>query len=262
MPDDPEYSDIHSSLRKAVFKILAKHHDLKPLEICKILRVSHKDHGPTVQQYRQQWKREYKKGLGLKALKFHNARGWIYALKMVERELALKRGWEETRSRSHMIVWNMDKLKLGRLEWFPTGRINFWIRKPATWGKVKQLLSNAFSWNSLIVDPQIFGIWVNTARFKGAHATYDYGEKVPYARIDFLKEALGVVIKTGDISDPTCLEIEFVYPDWAEKIEKRLEQNDKALKQSSQAIENFNEFMKDLARPRRLDPDQDREMIS
>jgi hypothetical protein len=261
MPDDPEHSDIQISLRKAVFKILDKHHDLKALEICNLLKIPYQQHGGTVQQYRQQWKREYKNRLGLKCLKFHAARGWVYVLRMVDRELALKRGWRETRARNRMIIWDRDRLKLGRLEWFGTGRINIWVRKPATWGKVKQLLSNAFSWNSLIEDPQIFDMWANTARFKGAHAVYDYGERVPYARVDFLKDSLGVIVKTGDVSHPTALEIEFIYPDWAERIEKRLEQNDKVLQQNSQAIDNFSEFLKELGKNNHLDPGKDRKMV-
>jgi hypothetical protein len=262
MSNDPGYTDIPISLRKRVFNLLEKNHVLKPLEICLILKIPYQTHVNTVSTYKKQWKREYKNRLGLKCLKFHAARGWVYALRMVDRELALERGWKATRARNRMIVWDRDRLKLGRLEWFGTGRINIWVRKPATWGKVKQLLSNAFSWNRLIDDPQIFDMWANTARFKGAHAVYDYGERVPYARVDFLKEALGVVVKTGDVSHPTALEIEFVYPDWAERIEKRLEQNDKVVQQNSQAIETFSDFLKGLGRNNHLDPGKDRNMVS
>lgn len=264
MPDNPEYSDIHTSLRKRVFKILEKNHTLKPSEICLILKIPYEFHGGTITQYKAQWKREYKNRLGLKCLTYHAARGWIYALKMLKREdvdRLINAGWRETRARNRMLVWNRDKTTLGRLEWFLTGRINIWVKKPATWGKVKQLLAKAFCWNSLIESTEVFELWANTARFKGAHATYDYGERVPYARVDFLKEALGVVIKTGDVSDPTCLEIEFVYPDWAERLEKLVDINRKALEQNNQAIRNFNDFLKDLGQPKKLDPKKDHSMV-
>jgi len=245
------------SIRKATFQLLDRNHDLSPSNLCTLQGLDPKIHGATLRQYKMQWKREYKNRLGLKSLKFHAARGWVYQLKMVDRTMALERGWKVTRARNKMIVWNQDKRELGRLEWFATGRINIWVRKPATWGKLKQLLSKAFCWNKLIEDPQIFDLWANSARFKGAHLTYDYGEKVPYMKIDFLKDALGVVFKTGDLSDPTCAEIEFVYPDWAERVEKLLEQNRKALDLNSEQFGNFSKFLAELGQPKKLKPDND-----
>jgi hypothetical protein len=267
MPDDPESNQSHShlSLRQQAFKLLEKNHILKPSQLCKLLGLSFEQHGNLMKKYRYEWKRDYKNRLGLKCLKFHAARGWIYALRMFDRENVerlIVAGWRQTRARNRMIVWDKDKQHLGRLEWFTTGRINIWVRKPATWGKVKQLLAKAFMWNKLIESTEVFELWANTARFKGAHAVYDYGQRVPYAKVEFLKEALGVVVKTGDVSHPTALEIEFVYPDWAEKIEKRLEQNDKVVQQNSQAIENFNDFLKGFGRNNHLDPGKDRNMVS
>jgi hypothetical protein len=260
MPDEKEYTHIPISFRKQVFTLLEKNHTLKPSEICSILKYPYEVYGDTVNTYKKQWKREYKNRLGLKCLTYHAARGWIYALKLLKREdvdRLISAGWRETRSRNRMLVWDRDKKTLGRLEWFLTGRINIWIRKPATWGKVKQLLAKAFCWNKLIESTEVFELWANTARFKGAHALYDYGERVPYARVDFLKEALGIVIKTGDVSDPTCLEIEFVYPDWAERLEKLVDLNRKALEQNSQQIENFSSLLRDLGQPKKLDSNKD-----
>ena len=58
----------------------------------------------------------------------------------------------------------------------------------------------------------------------------------------------------GDLSDPNSLEIEFVYPDWAERNERILEQNKRAL-------ENFSDFLKDLGQPKDLKKDVDRNMV-
>lgn len=206
-----------------------------------------------------QWKREYKNRLHLKCLKFHNVRGWVYALKLLDREKAKRLqdyGWRETRAKNHMLVFN-DPGGYGRLEWHVTGRINIWIRKPANWGKVKQLLAGAFFSTGLISDIQVFDLWANSVRFKGAHIEHDTGERLPYARIDFLKDSLGVIVKTGDVTHPTCVEIEFVYPDWAERNERILEQNKKALESNSkiieidgQAFQQFNKLMADLAAPK------------
>ena len=257
MKDNYEYSDIHTSIRKRTFKFLEKNHDLKPSDLCTLLGISYQIYGPTITQYRRQWKCEYKNRLGLKCLKFHAARGWIYALKLIERTAALGRSdvtggvWRLSRSRNRMFVW---KDAYGRLEWFETGRINLWIRKPATPGKVKQLLAGAFYATGLVSDIQVFHLWANSARFKGAHAELDLGQHLPYARVDFLKDSLGVVVKMGDASHPTSLEIEFVYPDWAERNERLLDQNRRAL-------ENFSDFLKDLGQPKDLRKDVDRNMV-
>jgi hypothetical protein len=156
------------------------------------------------------------------------------------------------------------KDELGRLEWFRTGRVNIWVKKPGTWARVKQLLAKGFVWTGLLQDVEVFELWSSTARFKGAHLVQDLGEKLPYARIDFLKDSLGVVVKTGDITHSTCIEIEFCYPDWAERnetvfeqskkmlevAEKTLEANGRMLQENGHAIEGFNTFLKDLTAPK------------
>jgi hypothetical protein len=149
-----------------------------------------------------------------------------------------------------MLVW---RDVLGRLEWFETGRVKVWVKRPVTWGRVKQLLANAFFKTGLIGDVEVFDLWAGSVRFKGAHLVYDTGERLPYARIDYLKEALGVVVKTGDVTHPTAIELEFTYPDWAERNERLIEQNTKMLQQ-------FSDFLKELTQPKPPER-QDRNMI-
>lgn len=237
------------SLRQQVFKILEKHHDLKPKELCKIMDLDYASRGGTVKEYRKQWKREYKNRQALKCLSFHGATGWIYALKSIDRKAALEsKVWQQTRARNRYLLCKVEGL--GRLEWFETGRINIRIRKPATWGRVKQLLAYGFTWTNLIKDIDVFDLWANSARKKGSHLVYDTGERLPYAKIDLLREDLGVVVKTGDMSHPTSIEIEFHYPDWAERNEVLMQQISKALDLNSQQIQLFSEFMKELTKPK------------
>jgi len=58
-------------------------------------------------------------------------------------------------------------------------------------------------------------------------------------KIELLKDSNGVVVKMGDISNPTALEIEFCYPRWAEKNELLFEQ--------------LNRLLSELFRTKRLD---------
>ena len=235
------------SLRQQVFKLLEKNHELKPKDLCKLMGLNYATRKETVKQYRKQWKREYRSRHALKCLSFHNTRGWVYALKVMSRDLAVERFWVQTRARNRMLLW---KDKFGRLEWHVSGRVNVWVKKPATWGRVKQLLANGFFKTGLLQDVQVFDLWANSARFKGSHLVYDTGERLPYARIDYLKESMGFVVKTGDITHPTAIEIEFNYPDFAEKNEKLLEQTSKALELNSQQIQQFSQLLQDLSQPK------------
>jgi len=248
------------SLRQQIFALLEKNHELKPAEICKLMDLDYKKYRNYISKTKTEWKSYYRNRQALKCLSFHNTRGWIYAMKMMDRQAAMeKKGWLLTRARNRMLLWKDEKL--GRLEWHLTGRIKIWIKKPATWGRVKQLLANAFFATNIIDDIQIFDLWAASARFKGSHLVYDTGEKLPYARIDFLKEPLGVVVKTGDVTHPTAIEIEFHYPDWAERSEVLMQQNIKALETDAQALRNFSEFMKDLTQPKAISKDFDKSMV-
>jgi len=251
--------DYTSTLKERVWKLLDKNHELKPKDICTLLKILYEEHGQSVANTKTQWKSNFRNRQALKCLSFHNTRGWVYVLKRVDRAVAVEvGGWVQTKAKNRMLLWK--DVKFGRLEWFATGRVNIWIKRPATWGRVKQLLANAFFATNLIDDVQIFDLWANTARFKGSHLVYDTGERLPYARIEYLKEGLGVVAKIGDATHPTCLELEFTYPDWAERNEKILEQNSKVMQQNAEALKQFGEFMKDLSQPKTPER-QDKSMV-
>jgi hypothetical protein len=241
-----------NSLKARVFALLEKNHELKSKDLCKLMDLQYAKDGHYVTILRSKWKYILKNRQGLKCLNFHNARAWIYCLKMVDRKAAVEgQGWLQTRAKNRMLLW---RDKLGRIEWHEKGRLSLWIRKPATLGKAKQMLANAFFKTGLISDIQVFDLWASSVRFKGAHAVYDTGETLPYAKIEFLKESLGVVVKTGDLSHPTGIEIEFLYPDWAEKNELLFQQNIKSL-------DRFSSVLQDLgSRPQPQKP-PDKEMV-
>jgi len=243
-----DYTSSHTlSIRSRVFHSLDKNHELLPKQLCKLLDLDYKLHGGYVRHLRGAWKCDYKNRQALKCLSFHNVRGWIYALKLMDRGGAVGKGWLLTRARNRMLLW---KGVFGRVEWHETGRVNVWIRKPATAGRAKQLLADAFFATGLIDDVQVFDLWANSLRFKGSHVVYDVGERLPYAKVEYLKDALSVVVKMGDVTHPTGLEIEFAYPNWAERNELLLQQASKALELNNQQIQQFNEFLKEWSQPK------------
>jgi len=206
------------SIRHQTFRLLDKNHELKAKMLCKLIELPYQKYGNTIKEYRKQWKRQYQNGSGLNGLSFHAVKYYLYALKSIDRDAALKSGvWQQSKARNRCLIFK--EKQLGRITWFETGRVNVWIKKPATKGKMIQLLAYGFCWTGLIKDDDAFKLWVNSARPKGAHLVNDLGERLPYSRMDFLKEGLGVIVKTGDVSHPSGVEIEFVYPRWAERNE-------------------------------------------
>lgn len=227
------------SLREQVFKELDKDDKLKPKTLITILgkRGFCDLNSRTIRQYKADWKRQYKSRQALNGLNFHRSRFWVYVPGFVDRGKALGKGcsvrgnktglacWHPTNMKNRAFVFDCRGAGLGRLEWFETGRVNVWVRSPASLGKVKQLLSYAFFASGLIEDVRVFDLWAESVKFKGAELTVDVGVKVPYFKVDALKESNGVTVVGGDSSHPTCVEIPFGYPDWAERNERLLEES-------------------------------------
>lgn len=221
-----------ATIKDKVEDLLKKNPLLKPLQLCRILQLDYEKHGNYVTVLRSKWRTLAKIELGSKSLKFHHWHGYVYVPKECSREQAIDsstwidRGkgrvnrWIKTKSKNRFLLW---KSPLGRLMWFETGRVNVWIRKPANKGKAAQILANAFFKTYLIPDIRIFEKFLASLRFKGASVTIDLGFKLPYTKISFLKKSNGVEITLGDLSDPTCIEIDYHYPLWAEKNEELLQ---------------------------------------
>jgi len=88
-----------------------------------------------------------KNGRGSNCQNFHGWRGFLYALSGMERRLV--EGWVQSGSKNRCFVF---RDALGRIEWFETGRVCVWVRKPVNDGKKVQLLANGFYKTGLISD--------------------------------------------------------------------------------------------------------------
>ncbi len=222
-----DYDGYGESLRQRVFCELDKNPLLTPSGLRRILRL---DRGVSLQvlaNYKTQWRHNYRNMQGLKCLSFHNARANAVVPKDVSRVEAVRRGWLPTRAKNRMIIW---KDGLGRLEWFETGFVKVWVRKPATEGKAVQLLANGFTKTELIWDMRVWEKVRRSLVLHGATLAVETGVRLPYVNVELLKESNGVKVKMGDVSDPTKLEIEFCYPKWAQRNEHLLGQLAEILK--------------------------------
>lgn len=72
-------------------------------------------------------------------------------------------------------------------------------------------------------DVKILEMVLSGVRFKGAHYVFESDKRMPRLVIDLFSKGNGIVIKVGDASHPSGVEVITTYPDWAERNERMLE---------------------------------------
>ena len=208
------------TIKKSIFKQLDKNPLLTAKPLCKLLGLPWPEYRNYVNKLRSTWLGLPKNERGSRC-SIHAWRGWCFVPGSVVRTRAVDVGWVETRARNRWLLW---KDKLGRLQWFETGRVNLFVRKPANLGKAYQLVCNGFSFTGLITDIKVLEKVLQTVRFKGAHYVFPTEQRLPRLTIDLFAKSNGVIIKVGDRSHPHAVEVIACYPDWAERNERLLEQ--------------------------------------
>lgn len=88
----------------------------------------------------------------------------------LDRSVALREGWIASKARNKWLLW---KDRLGRLQWFETGRVNLYVRRPANLGKAYQLVCNGFSFTGLLTNLEVLEQVLVSVRFKGAHYVFN-----------------------------------------------------------------------------------------
>ena len=214
------------SIRQSVFDFLDKNPLLTAKPLCKLLDLPYSQYRDYMNRLRYDWKSNHKNERGSKC-SIHGWRGWCYLPSSVVRTRAVEVGWVETRARNRWLLW---KDRLGRLQWFETGRVNLYVRKPASLGKAYQLVCNGFSFTGLVTDIKVLEQVLSTLRFKGAHYVFATEQRLPRLTIDLFAKSNGVIIKVGDRSHPHAVEVVACYPDWAERNERLFERLNEALK--------------------------------
>ena len=227
------------SLRSQIADLLNKNPLLTPKPLCKLLGLDYQVHGRYVANARSFWKYHHRNEHGSKC-SLHGWRGWCYLpTSFIDtdkfcngtlggiRTRAVDVGWLASRARNRWLLW---KDRLGRLQWFETGRVNVYVRKPANLGRAYQLICNGFSFTGLVTDIKVLEQVLSTVRFKGAHYVFAVGQRLPKLTIDLFQKSNGIVIKVGDDTHPDSLEVLATYPDWAERNERILEQVNDVLK--------------------------------
>jgi len=220
---------LDGSIRQLVLNLLEKNPLLTASNLCKLLDLPYKKYRNYIYRLKYEWKSNHRNTQGVKCVS-HGWRGWCYLPSSVGAEIrsrAIEVGWVETRSRCGWLLW---RDRLGRLQWFKSGRVNLFVRKPANLGKAYQLICNGFSFTGLITDMKVLERVLASVRFKGAHYVFLTEERLPKVTIDLFAKSNGVIIKVGDASHPNSVEVIAYYPDWAERNERLFEQLNENLK--------------------------------
>jgi len=219
---------LEDTIKSSVVKLLDKNPLLTAQPICKILGLPYRDYQNYVSKLRSEWRFLPKNERGSKC-SLHGWRGWCYLPREYSnvRVRAVEVGWLASRARNRWLLW---KDRLGRLQWFETGRVNLYVRKPANLGRAYQLICNAFSFTGLITDIKVLEEILKGVRFKGAHYVFPVGQRLPKLTIDLFQKSNGIVIKVGDDTHPDSLEVLATYPDWAERNERLFEQINETLR--------------------------------
>ena len=217
------------SIKDSVLKLLDKNPLLTAKPLCKLLSLPWPQYKSYITNLRSIWLGSPKNKRGSKC-SIHAWRGYTHIPTRIHTRIharAVEVGWVETRARNRWLLW---KDRLGRLQWFETGRVNLYVRKPANLGKAYQLICNGFSFTGLITDIKVLEQVLSTLRFKGAHYVFPTDQRLPRLTIDLFAKSNGVIIKVGDRSHPHAVEVIACYPDWAERNERLLEQLNHTLK--------------------------------
>lgn len=218
------------SLKKRVYDLLDKNPLLSARFIAQLLKIDYHGNKRYLWKLKAEWKHTNKDERGSIPSSVHAWRGWCFSslsLK-VARDLALERGWLQSRARNRWLLW-VDLL--GRLQWFETGRVNIYCRKPASRGRVFQLLSNGFMHTELVTDIKVLEAMLRSVKFKGAHYVFDAKERLPKMDVNFFEGSNGIVVKIGDRSHPSGVEVLAYQPDWGERNERVLSEFLEAMKQ-------------------------------
>ncbi len=205
------------SLKQRVYDLLNHNPDHKPKQLAHLLQIDYKAYSGYLRKLRCEYKHTLQNERGSIPSSFHN---WQAFLRMPSggpsissvdvRAAAVGSGWLETRARNRWLLWQD---RLGRVQWHTRGAILLWVRKPVKLNKVYQLVCNAFGHTFLVSDAVLDGM-LQGITFTGAHYVYDAGIRLPKRRIDLFKESNGFILKVGDKSHPSSIELEVCYPGW------------------------------------------------
>lgn len=173
--------------------------------------------------------------------------------------LALSKGWIESNSRNHFLMWNE---KLGWLKWYPsTGRVRLHCKKPVTEGKILQLVSNAFFNTALITDIKELTAFYRSFYLKQVKLTYDLGKRIPNFKIEFSDGFSRLIVIGGDKSHRNAVEIDYLLLKEAEEHKKLLVDTKQTLNVTNETNKQLFDFLRDVFTPKPCHDNKENGMV-
>jgi len=224
LADSTQYDD-YSSGRNAVFKLLGQNPHLSLAELMEKLRkktvfcyLKHQ----TVKNYMTQWRQAYSRDGVVPRL--HRGLGRLnsgFAASLWE--TAPSFGWNVSKNKNHHRCF----FRYGvYLDWHRNGTILFRFKGSITRGFLLGVFSQAF-WDPLKfsgrseseLSEYLRALFSERYRQIRRDVTYETGQPLPRTVID-RKKGYGEIIKLGDGSHPTSLEIEETTPFWVSELKE------------------------------------------
>jgi hypothetical protein len=219
MSDDNSYTRLSVSIRKEVFRELDKDPLLTAKNLAKVCHLPYRKYRQYLNNLRYLWKYNHKIEQGSKCSNIH-----CYKASVVfgdgqqpSRVDALELGWVLSHASNRFLFF---RGKLGRAVWFETGTVVLHVRKPANLGRAKQLFCDGFFKTGLISDIKVFNGLVDRVGIKSLHAPYATSQRLPYLVIDDFVDSHGILIKVGDRSHPSSVEVIAEFRDRFERLEQ------------------------------------------
>lgn len=233
------------SLKDIVFKLLDKNPLLTAKPIAQILHLDYNKRKRYLWKIKKLWLKQVSFEGGSKP-SFHGWYGWNYIPEVYQPVLDLKRkevrerlvllGWKESKAKNKWLYWSE---RLGRIQWYETGRLRIYCRKPSPKtlnARVKQLMSNAFYANRIVTNWEVMEQLLDVKAY-GLHVAYETGQRQPMLTVEEFKDSNGIIIKLGDKSHPSSLEVISLYPDWHLQTMKQLQELGKIMKRFSDLMQ-------------------------
>jgi len=205
------------TLTQQIKNELEKNPLLTAKKLCILIGLDYSKYANYVNKVKSNWKYYHKNRQGsICPSDVHCWRGFAY----VPCGLKVGEGWNLTRARNRMLLFRNG---LGRMELFETGRVNLFVRKPASLGKAYQLFCDGFFKTQAITDVKVLEACLKGLRFKSAHAVFETKQRLPQLTIGLFDASNGITIKVGDRSHQNSVEVVFSFMDWAERLERKFD---------------------------------------
>lgn len=212
--------------RQAVFKLLDENPLLSFAALRQKLRKANITlKNQTIRNYMSQWRLYSRKGA---VPRFHFGLGQLKStFDACLWEAAPFYGWKVSRNKNRERLWFESNITLG---WHRNGTVVFRFRGFKPQGHLLGVFSHAF-WRVLLSTWKtereaadcLQALFKERYRQITRHSTYETGQPLPRTIIRDRENSHGEIIKLGDGSDPTRVEIEEREPFWLSKLDETMD---------------------------------------